>query len=100
MSSIRGRCAGSWRTGWSSTRAWCTLKVLRASMRSLLFLLISAAGAAAAAPPPPLELGYEVSRNGSTIAEIVQNLEYGNGRYQLTESWQGRGLFRLLGNAK
>jgi hypothetical protein len=71
-------------------------------MRSLLFLLssLAVAGVACAAPPPRLEIAYEVTRNGSLIAEIVQNLEYGAGRYQLTESWQGRGFFRLLGNAR
>lgn len=66
-------------------------------MRSSFFLLISFVGAARAAPPPHLELAYEVTKNGSAIAEISQDLRYGAGKYELTELWQGRGLYRLLG---
>ena len=66
-------------------------------MRSWLFLLISLAGAARAAPPSHLELGYGVTKNGSAIAEIRQELRYGAGKYQLTETWEGRGLYGLLG---
>jgi len=67
-------------------------------MRSWSFLLISFAGAACAAPPPHLELAYEVTKNGSPIAEISQDLRYGAGKYLLTETWEGRGLYRLLGS--
>lgn len=73
---------------------------MRAKMRSFLFLLTSIAALANAAPPARLEITYELTRDGSTVAEIVQNLEYGGGKYQLTEIWQGRGLFRLLGTAR
>lgn len=67
-------------------------------MRSSFFLLISFAGAACAAPPSHLELGYEVTKNGSAIAEISQDLRYGAGKYELTETWEGRGVYRLLGH--
>ena len=69
-------------------------------MRSLLFLLISAAGAALAAPPAHVEMTFEVTRNGSPVAEISDTLDYGAGKYEIVESWQGRGFYRLLGNAK
>ena len=73
---------------------------MQAKMRSLLLLLTSFAAAANAAPPARLEIAYELTRDGSTVAEIVQNFEYDGGKYQLSETWQGRGLFRLLGNAR
>lgn len=69
-------------------------------MRRVLLLLISVAGFARAAPPAQLELAWEVTRDGSTIAQIVQKLEYGAGKYQITEHWEGRGIYRLLGSVK
>ena len=69
-------------------------------MRSSLLLLISLAGGALAAPPAHVELTFEVTRNGSTVAEITQSMDQGGGKYELVESWQGRGLYRLLGNAR
>jgi len=69
-------------------------------MRSWLFLLISACGAALAAPPAHVEMTFELTKDGSPIAEITEVLEHGAGKYELVESWQGRGFYRLLGNAK
>jgi hypothetical protein len=73
-------------------------------MSSLFSALISAligyASPARAAPPAHLELSYEVTRNGSVIAEIDQSLDYDARHYQLSEAWHGRGLFRLLGTAR
>ncbi len=69
-------------------------------MRSWLFLLLSAALPAHAAPPGQVEIEYELRRNGSAIAEVHERLEHGNGTYQLTETWRGKGLYRLLGKAK
>ncbi len=69
-------------------------------IRSFLFLLISVAGLAQAAPPPRLEIAWELTRNGSLVADILQNLEYGAGRYQLSETWKGRGVFALMGSVK
>jgi hypothetical protein len=67
-------------------------------LRSLAFLLLFSASAHAQLPPR-LEITYEVLRNGSAIAEITAALEHGNGRYRLTEKWQGRGIYVLLGKA-
>lgn len=70
-------------------------------MRSWLFLLLSlAALGASAEPPASLEVAYELRRNGSTIADVVERLQYAAGNYQLTETWKGRGLYSLLGSAR
>ncbi|HEX2567608.1 MAG TPA: DUF3108 domain-containing protein [Burkholderiales bacterium] len=65
----------------------------------MFLALISFAAPAWAALPGHLELSYQVTRNGSAIAQIDQTLDYDARQYQLSESWQGRGLFRLLGSA-
>ena len=59
-----------------------------------------AAAAAHAGPPANIEIEYELTRNGSTMAEVVEHLEHGKGAYQLTETWKGKGLYALLGRAK
>jgi len=72
-------------------------------MRSSCWLLISLALAPGAlaqpASPVRLEVEYELTRNGSTVAEVREHLEHGNGSYQLTETWKGRGIYALLGKA-
>jgi hypothetical protein len=63
-------------------------------------LLSLCAAAAYAEPPVRIEIGYEMMRNGSVMAEITEKLERADGNYQLTETWKGRGLFALLGSAR
>ena len=74
-----------------------------ATMRSLFWLLISlpvALPAAAQSPPPArVEIHYELMRNGSAMAEVVERLQHANGSYELTETWKGHGIYRLLGRA-
>ena len=54
-------------------------------MRKFCILLISAgllqAAPLQAAPPARLEIAYELSREGSTLADIVERLEHGDGKY-------------------
>ena len=74
-------------------------------MRNWFWLLISlpvALGAAAqtVAPPARVEIEYELRRNGSAMADVVERLEHGNGAYVLTENWKGRGVYALLGRAR
>lgn len=70
-------------------------------MRNWSCLLLSLWLAAAhAEPPPKIEIAYELQRNGSAIADVVERLEYANGSYRLTETWKGRGLYSLLGSAR
>jgi len=63
-------------------------------------LLLGCAGMAQAQLPARLEILYEVLRNGSPVAEITGRLERSAGGYRLIETWQGKGLYALLGNAK
>src|SRR6185436_3069057 len=69
-------------------------------MRSSLCLLLSAVALTAGAEPAPIEISYEMTRNGSPMADIVERLERSGERYQLIETWKGRGLFALLGSAR
>ncbi|MGH8722299.1 MAG: DUF3108 domain-containing protein [Burkholderiales bacterium] len=69
-------------------------------MRNWLFLLLSVPLTAHAAPPAQVDIEFELRRNGSPIAEVHEHLVHGNGSYQLTETWKGKGLYRLLGKAK
>ena len=65
--------------------------------------LISAAAALApaaqAAPPASVQITYDISRNGTSIAEVVHRLEQSNRSYAVTETWKGRGIFALRGSA-
>ena len=74
------------------------------AMRNWSWLLISFAaafsGAGHATPPARVEIEYELLRNGSRMAEVVERLEHGNGAYSLTETWRGKGMYALLGRAK
>ena len=69
-------------------------------MRKWLWLLISVAGLAHAAPPARIEIAYEVSRDGSVVADVVEALEHGDGRYLMTEISKGRGIYALAGRFK
>jgi hypothetical protein len=73
---------------------------MRNSFWLLISLLLPLAGAAQTPPPVRVEIQYELKRNGRAVAEIVERLEHGNGRYQLTETWKGKGMYALLGRAK
>lgn len=67
---------------------------------SLLISLPVALSAAAQTAPVRVELEYDLLRNGKSMAEVVERLEYGNGTYLLTETWRGKGIYALLGRAK
>lgn len=69
-------------------------------MRNLSWLLISVATLAWADPPPRLEVTYQLTRNGSAMAEVTEQLQYSAGNYQLTETWKGKGIYSLLGSAR
>lgn len=69
-------------------------------MRNWLFLLISLAGAATAAPPARVELSYDMLKDGGKVAEINRTLQHDASGYELTESWQPLGFYRLMGSAK
>jgi len=73
---------------------------MRSSFWLLTSLTVACAAAAQPAPPARVEIEYQLTRNGRTMAEVVERLEHGNGAYQLTETWKGRGIYALLGRAK
>lgn len=62
-------------------------------------LSVLAAASAQAAPPQRVEVTYEISRNGSVVAEVTERLEHDGTAYRLSETWRGRGLFALRGEA-
>lgn len=70
-------------------------------MRNLLFLIsLSVAAGAEAAPPKRAEIAYQVERNGQAMAEVNQKLEHDGKTYQLSETWKGKGVLGLRGEAK
>jgi hypothetical protein len=66
---------------------------------TLSALLLLAAATAQAAPPQRVEIVYELSRNGLTLAETTHRLEHDGRSYRLTEHWKGKGLLALKGDA-
>lgn len=71
-------------------------------VRNSFFFLIalSCAGAAAAAPAARVEIAYELSSNGSSIAEIVERLEHDGKTYRLSALAKGKGVLGLRGDVK
>ena len=69
-------------------------------MRNLyLTIVLSFASVAAAAPPPRVEIGDQIARNGSVLAEVSQRLEHDGRIYRLSETWKGQGIYALRGEA-
>jgi len=73
---------------------------MRKSFSLLISLPVALSALAQTTPPARVEVEYELLRNGKTMAEVVERLEHGNGTYQLTETWRGKGMYALLGRAK
>ena len=72
-------------------------------MRNWFWLLISAAAWARAAwpaPPERLEIAYDITRNGTLIAEALYVLEHDRRTYRITETAKGRGVLALLGTTR
>jgi Protein of unknown function (DUF3108) len=65
----------------------------------LTIALSFACAAATAAPPQRVEIGYEIARNGSVLAEVNQRLEHDGRSYRLIETWSGKGIYALRGEA-
>ena len=70
-------------------------------MRNLfLTIALSFASAALAVPPQRVEIGYEIARDGSVLAEVSQRLEHDGRSYRLTEVWKGKGMLSLRGEGR
>ena len=68
-------------------------------MRNIFIpIALSLSASASAAPPQRVEISYEVSRNGSVIAEVSHRLEHDRKNYSLAEHVKGRGLVALAGD--
>lgn len=70
---------------------------------AIVALLAALAGVVphvSAAPPAKVEIAWEVQRNGSAIADVVTRLEHDGRTYRLEETWKGRGVYALRGEAK
>jgi hypothetical protein len=70
-------------------------------MRNKYYFLIalSVALPAAASPARQVEIAYELSRNGTPIAEMVERLEHDGKTYRLSGQLKGKGIFALRGDA-
>jgi len=70
------------------------------SLLAVISAASSIASAAHAAPPAHVEIAYEVLHDGAAIADIVTRLEHDAKRYEVSETWRGRGIYYLLGEAR
>ena len=64
-----------------------------------LACLVCVSAPAAAAPPQRVEIVYEVARGGAVLAEVTQRLEHDGRTYRIIETWKGKGMFALRGEA-
>jgi hypothetical protein len=69
-------------------------------MRSFAAACLMLACVGVAAAPFRAEIAWEISRNGTTLAEAVDVLEHDGKTYTVTSTWKGRGLLSLLGDAR
>ena len=69
-------------------------------MRSLAIACLGVACVTANAAPTRAEITWEVSRNGSAIAEAADSFEQDGKTYRITSTLKGRGLLRLAGDAR
>ncbi len=70
-------------------------------MRNWFFpVALSLACGAHAAPPQRVEIVYELSHNGTVVAEVTDRLEHDGRSYALQETWKGKGVFALRGEAQ
>jgi hypothetical protein len=69
------------------------------SILALSLATVLGAAPALAAPPHRVEIAYEISRDGAALAEITERLEHDGRSYRLQETWRGKGLYALRGEA-
>jgi hypothetical protein len=66
----------------------------------LAWALACFAATAWSAPPRQVELTYETSRNGITLAEVTYALEHDERTYRVIETTKGRGILALRGTTR
>jgi hypothetical protein len=63
-------------------------------------IAISVSVCAQAAPPRRAEIEYDVMRNGTSLAEVVERLQHDGKTYSIEEESKGKGILALLGQIK
>jgi hypothetical protein len=58
------------------------------------------AAQAQSSPPAQVEIAYRMLRDGSHVVDVVTRLEHDAKSYSLSETWHGRGIYALLGEAR
>lgn len=79
------------------------IRSVGSSIRVLGGVLVALSlGTALAAPPPRVTLEYDMSYNGTAMAQVVETLQHDGRRYSLESEVKGKGLFALArsGSAK
>jgi len=69
-------------------------------MRGLLYSLAILPVVALAMPPQRVTIQYEMSRNGSAMAEVSDVLQHDGKSYSLSSEVQGKGIYALMGVLK
>ena len=67
----------------------------RSAISCVALLALACATAALAAPPSRVEITYELTAKGMTIAELRETLEHDGRRYTIRSELRGKGLFAL-----
>jgi hypothetical protein len=65
-------------------------------MNRLVLLLALLPAAALGAPPRHVAVQYELSRNGSVVAEVRETLEHDGASYKIVSEGRGKGIYALL----
>ena len=68
--------------------------------RFLIPIALSVACVAHAAPPQRVEIQYELTYNGTAVAEITERFEHDKRQYKAEELWKGKGILALKGDAR
>ena len=69
-------------------------------MRGLMSLLAILPVVAMAVPPQRVTIQYEMSRNGSAMAEVSDTLQHDGRNYSVSSEVQGKGIYALMGVLK
>lgn len=72
------------------------MSLCRAGMAALALWAAAAQGA----PPQHITLGYEMTRNGTVLGDVVETLEHDGKTYSITSETKGRGILSLFGTLK
>ncbi len=69
---------------------------MRRSFAAAALLACCLAASAVAAPPQRLKVSYDLSYNGTVVAEGVESIEHDGRTYRIESEQKGKGLFALM----